>query len=155
MKFDETFLSGITNCLWLKRCGYRDEFDFSCAYVDSVDQLKRNIDSDHWVNLCLDKGGDFTSYLCLNHRREYRDWNDVVEKIKKDYISVIAPKIEDEISHKNLPVNILGDIKFNLVTLFMVNYYSEYYKDEFWDQMLTIYLSVHIPCDYNNGFVVY
>lgn len=156
MGFDETFLSDIMNCSWLKRCGYMDKFNFSCVYVNSVDQLKRNIDSDHWVNLCLDRRGDFTSYLCLNHRKEYRNWNDIVGNIKTDYISVISPKIEDEISHKYLPVNILADIKFNLVTLFMLNYYSEYYKNEFWDQMLNIYLFGHIPCDFdNNKFVVY
>ncbi len=157
MGFDDTFLNRITNCSWLLRCGYRDEFGFSCTYVENTEQLKRKIDSVHWENSCLDKRGDFSSFLCLNHRKEYREWNNVANIIKTDYLPEISRKLEDAIARQGLPDCILGDIKYNVATLFMLNYYSEYYKmTDFWEQMLTIYLSGHVPCDYKKGqFVVY
>lgn len=157
MSFDDTFLNAMTKCSWLKRCGHRDEFDFSCLYAENIEQLKCKIESNHWENICLDMAGDFSSFLCLNYRKEYQNWNNVVRSIKIDYIPEISRKIQDEIACQGLPVSILSDIQFNVLTLFMLNYYSEYYKmSNFWNQMLTIYHSGHIPCDYTKGqFVVY
>ena len=34
----------------------------------------------------------------------------------------------------------------------MINFYSEYYKSDFFDKMLAIYLSGHLPCGWSGEY---
>lgn len=58
----------------------------------------------------------------------------------------IIDKITQALRNKDLSLDILEDMKMNIITLFMLEFYSEYYSSEFFERMLMIYLSGHLPC---------
>lgn len=109
----------------------------------------------------MDKKGDFTTYLFKNHKAEYNKyWNDEVETIKEQYLSKITEKVNMALINSGLSVDILDDINMNLLSIFMLEYYSEYYSCDFYNKMLKIYLAGHLPCgwigEYPDGkFIVY
>lgn len=156
------FLDKINKCSWFCNCGDDiTNIDFDVKKAENAKKAVRSINSLNWENTCLDIRGNFTRYLFKNHRDIYnRDWNVVVENVKNNYLEPLVPEMEAKLSLKNIKGDIIDDVKFNLLTLFMLKYYSDYYRDEFWDKMLRIYLSGHLPCGwvgkYTGGkFVVY
>lgn len=153
MKLKENFLNEIMNCQWLNRCGVEDEFDFEVEFIKSLKNAEKSINSVKWENMCLERGSDFTSFLARNYKDEYnRFWNDIVRMIKRDYFPQIIKKIDAILLEKGFSNSIVEDIKFNLITLFMLNFYSDYYSDEFWVHMLSVYLSGHIPCGWAGNY---
>lgn len=155
------FAEQMLNCKWLFRCGQQEDLNFEVEYIKSKKQLKKLITGLKWENVCLDAAGDFTAYLHKNHKEDYNKyWNDTVRRIKNEYITTIAEHIENALNGFDGKNDILIDMKANLVSLFMIHFYSEYYKSDFYDKMLKIYLSGHIPGgwigDYPEGrFQVY
>lgn len=77
------FVENVANCHWFSRCGMRDEFSFEVDYLDEAECVEQYIASSKWENVCLERRGDFTSYLSLNYREEYRkSWNVLVREVK-------------------------------------------------------------------------
>ena len=160
MILEKEFVETILNCQWLQKCGQIDSFGFDVEYLSKRD-VEKNINSTKWENICLDRMGDFTTYLHKNHKAEYNKyWNDEVRMIKEQYISKISEKVNFALTNNDLPVGVLDDIKMNVLSIFMLEYYSEYYSSDFYNKMLEIYLAGHLPCgwigEYPNGkFIVY
>lgn len=150
------FIEEILNCQWLQRCGEKDSFKFDVEYLDSKSDIEKNINSAKWENLCLDRMGDFTTYLLKKHKAEYNKyWNDEIRIIKKEYISEISEKVNQSLLNKgfnDLAVSILDDIKMNILSIFMLEYYSYYYSSDFYNNMLEIYLTGHLPCGWTGNY---
>lgn len=161
MKLKKEFVDAILNCQWLYRCGRVDNFEFAVQYLNSKRDVEKNINGIKWENLCIDRRGDFTTYLFKNHKLEYnKNWNDEVREIKEKYIPMISEKVSIALTNNGMMSNILNDINMNILSIFMLEYYSEYYSCDFYNKMLEIYLAGHLPCgwagEYPNGkFVVY
>lgn len=161
MTLEKEFVESILNCQWLQRCGQIDSLGFEVEYLNNKKVVEKNINSVKWENICLDKKGDFTTYLFKNHKAEYNKyWNDEVETIKEQYLSKITEKVNMALINSGLSVDILDDISMNLLSIFMLEYYSEYYSCDFYNKMLKIYLAGHLPCgwigEYPDGkFIVY
>ena len=155
------FIETIFNCQWLQRCGQTDNLEFDVEYLKNIRDVERNINSTKWENLCLDRMGDFTTYLLKNHKAEYNKyWNDGVRMIKEQYISKLSEKVNFILTNSDLSVDILDDIKMNILSIFMLEYYAKYYSSDFYTKMFKIYLAGHLPCgwfgEYPNGnFIVY
>lgn len=147
MILGKDFINKIINCQWLQMCGIKEDFEYDIEYAKSKKELEKKITSLAWENICLERRGDFTVYLHLNHRTEYDQyWNKEVRIIKSEYMPEIIDKITQALRNKDLSLDILEDMKMNIITLFMLEFYSEYYSSEFFERMLMIYLSGHLPC---------
>lgn len=153
MEIKNEFTEQLLNCKWLYNCGKQGDLDFDVEYVKSKKQLAKLITGIKWENVCLEAQGDFTAYLCINHKEVYNKyWNDMVRKIKKDYISRIAKNIAKELDDFEDKDDIIISMRADIVDLFMIHFYSEYYKSDFYEKMLKIYLSGHIPCGWSGKY---
>lgn len=160
MTLSKEFIEKIQNCPWLKNCGQKDAFEFDVEYVKDIKAVDKHINSMKWENLCLDKKGDFTVYLCINHKEEYQCWNDLAKEVKSEYMPAISDEVMRILAEKEMPESVLADVKMNVLSIFMLEYYSEYYSSEFYDNMLKIYLAGHLPCGWKGSsedgkFLVY
>lgn len=75
------------------------------------------------------------------------------EKVRKEVLK-LSKRFTAGLKKKEIRFDgiVLEDVIFNVQTLFMVNDYSEYYMaDVFFEQMLEIYLSGHLPCGWSGG----
>ena len=122
-------------------------------YIKSKKQLKKHISSIKWENICLEAEGDFAAYLHINHKEDYNKyWNDMVKMIKSEYINIIAEDIMNALDGFEGKDDIIIDMKANIVSLFMIHFYSEYYNSDFYEKMLNIYLAGHIACGWNGKY---
>ncbi len=161
MEISIAFIKLIMDCELLCRCGEKDDLGFDVEYVDSEKKAKRMISSVKWENICLEVSGDFTEFLSRNHKDIFnKNWNVVVRQIKSKYMNEIQTKVEMNWKDEKTKQRVIDDVQFNILTLFMIDYYSDYYQSDFFDRMLKIYLAGHLPCgwigEYPNGkFIVY
>lgn len=161
MQLKEDFIELIMNCNWFENCGNEDFDQFEVVMLKDKKEVVKSINSMAWENVCLEKRGDFTAYLSLNCASKYNEfWNKGVGEVKRAYMGKLKKQFRKALANKNLPEKIIEDIEFNVVVLFMANYYSDYYSGEFFEQMLQIYLAGHLPCgwsgDLENGmFKIY
>lgn len=160
MKLRDDFIKKIIDCNWFDMCGIKEEFHFPVEYINRTKEIEKNINSIKWENKCLDEIGNLTSFLFQNHKEHYnRYWNEEIREIKKTYIPVVIEKITPKLSINGFPLCVLDDIKMNLLSIIMVEIYSDYYSSEFYDEMLIIYISGHLPCGWRGNidgkFIVY
>lgn len=147
MEISKKFIDQMLECNWLCRCGNEDDLGFDVEYINSQNKMKKMINSIKWENACLEADGDFTAFLHKNHKEIYNKfWNETVRMVKNEYINNIADYLEEVLSDYINKDEIICDIKANLVTLFMIDFFSEYYSSDFYEKMLKIYLSGHLPC---------
>lgn len=153
MNLSKEFIDNMLNCPWLQMCGQKEKLDFAVEYLNSEEKVQKSINSTKWENLCLDQMGDFTAYLSRNYREEYnKNWNEKVRMIKKEYIPRISNDIERVLLNNKLSFDILDDVKMNILSLFMLEYYSDYYTSEFYNKMLIIYMKGHLPCGWSGKY---
>lgn len=153
MEISREFIKLIMDCELLSRCGMKDDFEFDVEYVDLEAKAAKIIKGLKWENTCLEVSGDFTEFLSRNYKELYnKNWNVVVEQIKSEYMTEIKSKVERNWANEKSRQGILDDVQFNIITLFILNFYSEYYKSDFFDKMLAIYLSGHLPCGWSGEY---
>ena len=152
MEISKEFLKLIMDCDLLSRCGKKDDLGFDVEYVDSETKAKKMINSIKWENMYLEVSGDFTEFLSRNHKDIFnKNWNGVVRQIKSNYMNEIQTKVEMNWKDEKTKQRVIDDVQFNILTLFMLDYYSDYYQSEFFDRMLKIYLAGHFPCGWSGS----
>jgi len=154
MNIDNALYEKLLNCNWFGNCGTREsiDFGFEVSLVTNEKEMKKNIISLKWENVCLEENGNLTSFLYQNHKNEYNKyWNSEIELIKKEYLPSILDKIIEK-NKKRLLIEILDDVKMNIIFILMADFYSEFYKADFFITLLEIYLSGHLPCGWNGSY---
>lgn len=162
MKLDESVISEVLSTNWLDNCG-KDEnlnLDVDCIFIKEVDIVKKEIDSIRWENICLENRNELTMFLAFNKPEIYNGfWNDGVYEIKDN----VLPKIRNDIKkrcNELLIENAVVSIESNIVNIIMTLSYRAYFNSPFYENMLRIYKSGHIPCGwsgklYNGKFKIY
>ena len=153
LKFKDDFLTRVESCEWLSRCGQYDDltFDFPVRIIKDKKTAIRSIRSLDWENTYLERRGDFTVFLHLNHNKEYNQfWNVVVGNVKESYMENISTKVGEVLKKLDFPEIALDYIKSNVIMQFMLNFYSDFgYEDPFWTQMFEIYMAGYLPCGWS------
>lgn len=153
MEIRKEFIDKMLNCPWLQSCGNKDKLEFDVEYLNHWEEVEKNISTIKWENLCIDRNGDFSAFLCINHDEEYNKyWNDEVDIIKEEYLCIIEDKINPILIDNKLSDKILNNMKWNIISLFMLEFYSEFYTSEFYEDMLKIYLAGHLPCGWSGKY---
>lgn len=153
MEIRKEFIDKMLDCPWLQSCGNKDKLELDVEYLNSWKEAEKKISYSKWENLCIDRHGDLTVFLCLNHGEEYNKyWNEKVGIIKENYISIIEDKINPILLGNILSNKILNNMKWNILSLFMLEFYSEFYTSEFYEDMLKIYLAGHLPCGWSGKY---
>lgn len=153
MELKSDFIEKVTNCNWFENCGDQNFDKFEVILLKEKNEVAEAIQSHKWENICLAKEGDFASSILRNHIEQYHMMGEEREKIRKEVLK-LSKRFTAGLKKKEIRFDgiVLEDVIFNVQTLFMVNDYSEYYMaDVFFEQMLEIYLSGHLPCGWSGG----
>lgn len=145
----------LLSCCWLSNCGTNQNctYSFDVFLVPSLKDALKNISSSKWENVCLEEYGNITEYLAKNQKNEYNQhWNENVRKIKSAYLPPILEKISAAPNYLGFSNEFLVDIRFNLLAIFMSDMYSTFYSDEFFNKLLEVYLSGHLPCGWHGKY---
>lgn len=161
MELKKEFLDKINSCAWFGNCGDGSFDRFEVVVIKDREKAVKSANSIKWQNFCLDVQNDLTEYLFFNHRESYeKDWNREVIYVKQEYWSKMSDTILAALASKGLPDKVLSHVQTDVLALFMADFYSECYTSGFYEQMLEIYLSGHLPCGWSGSkksgkFMVY
>ena len=155
LEFKKDFIERIYSCNWIGNCGTYEysSFRFNVQVMPSANKAIKSIQSLDWGNTCLETRNEFTFFLHINHNEEYRKlWNVMTADIRQNHLPCITEKIRMNIKKVNLTEAVINDIEFNVITLFMLNFYSDFgYDDPFWKQMFEIYMAGYLPCGWTGN----
>ena len=140
------FFDQLVSCDWFCNCGDKTFDQFEVIIEENQEHGIACLNSLVYENASLEKQNDMSFAV----REVPKDWNDVVKEIKQSgYIGKVSKRIKSGLKLKGIPgEEVLETVRWDLLHLFLANYYSEYYTDVFYEQMLQIYLSGHLPCGY-------
>lgn len=139
---------------WFEYSGAFENCNYSFDYVlvDNEKKAVKSVASREWENLCLEQRGNFTAYLSKEHKKEYREhWNKTVLELKQTFIPLLSEKVKSALAEKKLLEKVWDDVRFNLITILMIDFYSYDFNTEFFDHLLEVYLSGHLPCGMKDG----
>lgn len=158
MKIDMDIAKQIENINFFERCGFNDRENLSLNHSFSIIKSTDSIDDKSirydWDNVCQDAMNDITSYLhhnycdVLNH-----EWNPLVKEIREN----IMPPISEIISAKCTTTSfsdreeLINSIKANIMDIIIAASMKDYYKSDFYEDMLKIYESGHIACGWTGS----
>lgn len=151
----ETLYQKLLCCDWLQNCGSEVNTNDQTKYqlVKERSKAIKGIEGTKWENVCLAEYGNLSEYLCLNHKKEYNEnWNRIVNYIKKERLPALAEKIKVALAEAEYPSSVLDDIQFNLLAIMVCDVFSDRFHSDFFDNLLEIYLSGHIPCGWKGKY---
>ena len=145
---------------WFENCGGEKNLDYigeNIIRITSWEEACKNLGSIQWENKVLDERGDLGVRI-LEIDSDI-GWNDMVGRLKEtiydcwldDTIRIYLKNVE------SVNLEIIDDILWDVHTIVMALSYSDYVElSEFFQVMIRIYESGHIPCGYKRGkFIVY
>ena len=151
-EIDKEVAERLLTCNWLANCGIKGEIPgLKCEWETDKETVIKYIHSNKfqytWGNVCLEEENEITVFLGANHRDEFhKKWNQFVDEVKEIIIPQITPVIVEQINRLGLPEeDVLSDIEFNVVGIAVISYYKEYVHSPFFDNLLDIYCSGHLP----------
>lgn len=157
MKDEKRLITELLNLDWFGKCGIKEKIQgINIEFVKDQRTFEKKIGGLNWQNYVLNRANDMSEYL-LNMGEKYADEaNEKNVFYRENYIPKIRLAFQDKVKKYELSQRITSDIEFNLLVILRANLFSELYTDIFWDQILEIYKSGHIPCGYKKGvFLVY
>lgn len=142
------------NCNWFEKCGSREEVYENLDYIwaKNIKDVDKNINSIKWENTCIEEDNELRAFLQMNYPDLRCLRNEQIEIINKLYIPGIEEKIKQAVVKYSLPERVFIDARANVLLIFICDFYSEQYHSEFYERMLEIYLSGHLPCGYKGRF---
>ena len=163
LTIDEKLVDRILNCNWLANCGTIGEEPPGVRYDWETDkeEVIKYVNSDKmkfiWDSICLEEQNKVTSFLFSNHPGEYHGkWNQYADEAKEILLPHIVPAITEQIDRLELPQKaVLDDIHFNVIGMAITSYYREYVHSPFYDNLLDIYCSGHLPFGWRGKYPLY
>ncbi|MBN3163201.1 MULTISPECIES: hypothetical protein [Pectobacterium] len=126
--------------------------------VKDKHEFMKSIDGIEWENTTLEAGNEITGLLAKKFSNDYHHWNPLVREAKKILDGEVLPSISSNIITNEV---ILNNVKWDLVNYLMEDAYKDKIKKPlFFDSLICIYESGHIPCGWdgvwpNGNLVVY
>ncbi|KHT27163.1 hypothetical protein [Pectobacterium carotovorum] len=127
--------------------------------VASLNDANFSLSSPDWENVTLEESNEISGYLAVKHTVIFQDWNDLAQEAK----SFLKDKLLKQIPHLNGFDNVLllQCIEWDVVSYLIEDAYKDKIKKPlFFDSLIHIYESGHIPCGWdgvwpNGKLVVY
>jgi len=133
---------------WFEHCGEKDEIACENRYqFVPKSAAKKKILGLKWQNTTLEKEGDVHADLFFIDEDVQRMWNHIVDYVKDNLWTQIYDKVAarlDEIGFAHEAY--MSTMQFDIVLCTVVLSYRSYRKSSFWEDMLRIYMSGHVPC---------
>ncbi|AVT59989.1 hypothetical protein WCT78_21485 [Pectobacterium versatile] len=125
----------------------------------SLNDANFSLSSPDWENVTLEESNEISGYLAVKHTVIFQDWNDLAQEAK----SFLKDKLLKQIPHLNGFDNVLllQCIEWDVVSYLIEDAYKDKIKKSlFFDSLIHIYESGHIPCGWdgvwpNGKLVVY
>ncbi|CNK32776.1 Uncharacterised protein [Yersinia aldovae] len=144
MKISKLATERLLNINWLSDLGNKISVS-DVILAMSLNEAENYLSDPEWENVTLEKSNEISGYLATKHTAIFQDWNDVAKEAKLFFTNDIKPKIP----HLNDFDNTLLHqcIEWDVIHYLIEYFYSEKLKAPlFFNKLVSIYESGHIPC---------
>ena len=151
MKIHADVINEIINIDFLKE---ERETSLPITQLKTVKEAEKNINSLKWENFVLEKDGDFSVYLFINHSDIYKHWNSLANNAKEEIIPEIEARLDNLIAESKLVASMKDQIKFDIVGLAIyltIKNVVPQTESIFFDDLYALYQAGYIPCGYTKG----
>lgn len=111
----------------------------SCASID-------------WENLLLEAANQYRNKLMQLSPERFRQWNIIVEDVKKATNPLVERKIAQVVKDHQLPQVFADTVKWDILHLAMEAEYADVYPPGFYASQGYWYRSGHFPCGWEGRF---
>lgn len=142
---------------WFEKCGIKEEIqNIDIEYVKDKKTFEKKVSGLNWENKLLSKAGDMSEYIGNLDEKYLDESNEKVEYYHENYIPILKSVLQDRLKKYGLTDKVLPNTIHNIIIMLKAKHFSKLYTDTFWDQILEIYKSGHVPCGYKKGvFLIY
>lgn len=140
------FFDQLVSCDWFCNCGDKTFDQFEVYIEEDREMAIARLKSLVRENACLDR----RNAICSAVRKIPADWSNAINEVQRSgCLGKVSRRVKSEAKKKGISEEeVLEIVRSDVWHLFMANYFSAYYNDVFYEQMLQIYLSGHLPCGY-------
>lgn len=143
----------IDDLLGIEFLAHHKKLEIKAEYITNLTVASKSMNGLKWENLCLEKSGDVTSYLSINHKALYNTyWNELAIAIKTNIIPLINQKLDALIAEGRLIEKMKSQILFDMMNIALFQSYSKVCESDFYEELYEIYESGYIPCGWNGKY---
>lgn len=151
--YEELYKKLIDN-RWFENCGDKEVVYENLDYIWAKDMkdVEKNVNSIKWENMYIEEMNEITMFLDMNYLELSMLWNEQIEMIERKYMVELRKRIREAANKHSLPERVVSQVGYALKIIFICEFYSEQYHSEFYENLLEIYLSGHLPCGYKGRY---
>lgn len=146
MKISRLAVDRLMKIKWLNSVG-------KPTLLSSVRQVKNDndfivhINSMQWENTTLEAGNKISGFLARSYFNLYHNWNPLVREAKNILGNEIIPITSSVLISNEMVIN---NIKWDLVNYLLEDAYKDKLRFKlFFDELVNVYESGHIPCGWD------
>ncbi|CAM3682334.1 MULTISPECIES: hypothetical protein [Yersinia] len=144
MKISKLATERLLNINWLSDIGNKISVS-DVILAMSLNEAGNYLSDPEWENVTLEESNEISGYLATKYTAIFQDWNDVAKEAKLFFTNDIKPKIPNLNDFDNTLLH--QYIEWDVIHYLIEDFYSEKLKTPlFFNKLVSIYESGHIPC---------
>lgn len=139
---------------FMHACGRRDHALDWChhryQFIHTFKEAEKKMLSNRWADIMLEKSNEFSAQFDIHDPRTRNKWNDLVYETKEQIIPKLNPVLEGKLAQMGFQnqERAMSMLDYALVTISASLAYRDFYTTLFFEDLLTIYHTGHLPCNW-------
>lgn len=149
----EATLEKLKRANWFSSVGVVDTQ--SAKVLSSWAEAVESCGSPDWEELCLEAANQYRERLLEKSQERFREWNNIVAKIKPATQLLVREKTEDVIRANTLPKVFQDTVEWDILHVAMEAEYADVFPPGFYAANAYWYVNGHFPCGWEGDMAVF
>ncbi|WP_054179701.1 hypothetical protein [Trabulsiella odontotermitis] len=150
MRLSQSVIERLLKIKWFSAVGKETSMP-NVMLAMSLDEAQDFLADPQWENVTLEEANAISGYLATKHVTILQEWNDVAKEAKVYFDNDISPKIPQLNDFDNLLLR--QCVEWDVMHYLIEDFYSKKLTSPlFFNRLLSIYESGHIPCGWQGNW---
>ena len=140
----------LENAVWFANVGVIDTT--AAIVLSSWQEATEHCSSIEWENLCLEAANQYRLRLLERSKERFKQWNEVVERLKPKTEALVRRKIEGVVRANSLPQVFEDTVRWDILHVCMEAEYADVYQPGYYASQAYWYVKGHFPCGWEGEF---
>jgi hypothetical protein len=143
-------LNELDRAVWFAHVGVEDTD--SAVVLKSWGEAIKHCTSSKWKGLRLEAANQYRERLVERSRERFRQWNKVVDQVKRTAEDMVRKKVKKVMAEHKLPKTFLDTVQWDILHLCMEAEFADVYPPGFYASQGYWYINGHFPCGWQGEF---
>jgi hypothetical protein len=135
---------------WFSRVGVKDTE--AAIVLSSWQEAIQQCSSVEWENVSIEAANQYRERLIERSIERYRQWNTIVDEVRKTTVPFVKSRIEGVVKGHSLPKVFEDTVQWDILHVGMEAEYADVYQPGFYASQAFWYLKGHFPCGWDGEF---